>query len=230
VHATLDARAFVARLPPIRRGPRSWATRWRGRGCRGPCSAWGPADLPAAGRSSARVFALQDTGEFDYAGRNGMFCFATPPGNFVATSSSSTTRRSTTTSTRRRPPRSPRSRQDRSAPAGADRAVVPRRGQPGCAMGWSVAYRFTGRPDVDPARTCSPSTAANAASSRQRTVAVRGVPLFATPVPRDGACQSATDVALHRLWKPFGVSNTGSRPTPRSSPPPSPAAGCTRGR
>jgi hypothetical protein len=34
-----------------------------------------------------------------------------------------------------------------------------------------------------------------------------GLPLFAKPVQTDGTCQYSGEVPLHRIWRPFGVSN-----------------------
>ena len=210
VHATLDAGAFVARLaadpawaaklgnPVVRPGlPGDPAAR-------GVLLTYPPLDDPLA-----RVFALQDTGEFDHAGRNGMFCFATSPGNFVGDFVEFYN--------------TPLDHYFYTAAASEIAAIEAgqvgpgwaRTGQsfrgvvvPGCPMDWSVAYRFTGRPNV------GPSTHVFTIDRREcRKLAddglwlFEGVPLFATPVPRDGVCQGTTDVPLHRLWKPFGVSN-----------------------
>lgn len=209
-HKTLDANAFIARLA----ADPGWAatlgnpvTRSQdppNPAARGLLLAYPPLDDPLA-----RQFALQDTGEFEYVGRNGGFCWSPPPGDSAGTFVEFYN--------------TPLDHYFYTAAASEIAAIEAgkvgpgwaRTGQsfrgvvfPACAAQWSVAYRFTGMPDV------GPSTHVFTIDRREcRKLAdnglwlFEGLPLFAKPVQPDGTCQYSGDVPLHRIWRPFGVSN-----------------------
>jgi len=81
---------------------------------------------------------------------------------------------------------------------------------PGCPIGRKeqAAYRFWGKPGVGPS-----SHVFTVQRDECRIVHKSGAwlyessPFWATPPNSRGACTDATELALHRLWRPWGESN-----------------------
>lgn len=167
---------------------------------------YGPLDNPPDVRS-----ALQATGEFRFVAPNGMACFATSPPDafgdvveyfhdglghyFYAT--------------------------DPAEIAGLDNATGARGWartgkhfrvlvQPGCPLDRREqgAYRFFGKPGVGPSsHVFTVDRAECRIVDRSGAWLYESIPFWATPPNSRGGCTSADELALHRVWKPFGESN-----------------------
>ncbi len=71
-----------------------------------------------------------------------------------------------------------------------------------------AGYRFTGTPDIGPSThvfTVDREECFTLAQDPRWLF--EGLPLAASPLARDGTCAVPGEVPLHRVWKPFGVSN-----------------------
>lgn len=71
-----------------------------------------------------------------------------------------------------------------------------------------VGYRFTGRPDVGPSTHVFTVNREECYKLAHDSLWLfEGAPIAASPVARDGSCAVPGEIPLHRLWKPFGISN-----------------------
>lgn len=205
-HATLGAAAFVARLA----SDRAYAARLghpSARASLGGDVVW--LTYPPLDDPTLRHYRLTQTGEFAHIGRNG-YVYGVPPGDsrgtFVEFRHAGLDHYFYTAD------------EDEIAAIDAGR-VGPwqRTGETFVAytrLGYvydrpeRVGYRFTGAPDIGPSTHLFTVDREECfALAQDPRWLFEGLPLAASPPALDGTCPVPGEVALQRLWKPFGVSN-----------------------